>query len=195
MGVYLLSHAKASQSRIDNLINRPYGVSLIAAANYRSDYWCDKYRSGLIINREGIRYDSMGRIMAIDYGRKRCGVAVTDTLQIAANGLPTQRTCDLEAFISDYCRREPVDRILVGHPRTVSGEESESMRYIRPFLQHLSKILPNVPVELVDERFTSVQAHRDMITAGFKRSDRQRKELADEMAAVLILTAWLDSRR
>lgn len=132
--------------------------------------------------------------MAIDYGRKRCGVAVTDMLQIAANGLPTQRTCDLEAFIMDYCGRENVERILVGHPRTVRGEDSESMVYIRPFLKRLKKILPEMAVELVDERFTSVQAHRDMITAGFKKSDRQRKELADEMAAVLILTAWLDSK-
>lgn len=132
--------------------------------------------------------------MAIDYGRKRCGVAVTDMLQIAANGLPTQRTCDLEAFIMDYCGRENVERILVGHPRTVRGEDSESMVYIRPFLKRLKKILPEMTVELVDERFTSVQAHRDMITAGFKKSDRQRKDLADEMAAVLILTAWLDSK-
>lgn len=133
--------------------------------------------------------------MAIDYGRKRCGVAVTDILKIAANGLPTQRTCDLEKFILDYCSQEPVERIVIGHPRTVRGEDSESMRYIRPFMNRLSKILPDMPVEMVDERFTSVQAHRDMITAGFKKSDRQRKELADEMSAVLILTSWLENPR
>lgn len=131
--------------------------------------------------------------MAIDYGRKRCGVAVTDVLQIAANGLPTQRSCDLETFIMDYCRREPVERILVGHPRTVHGNDSESMNYIRPFVNRLKKLFPEIPVEMVDERFTSVQAHRDMLTAGFKRADRQRKELADEMSAVLILTSWLES--
>lgn len=135
----------------------------------------------------------MGRVLAIDYGRKRCGVAVTDVLKIAANGLPTVRTCDLEAFITDYCGRETVERILVGHPKTVRGVDSESMRYIRPFLNRLAKILPDIPVEMVDERFTSVQAHRDMITAGFKKSDRQNKGLADEMSAVLILTCWLDS--
>lgn len=134
----------------------------------------------------------MGRVLAIDYGRKRCGVAVTDVLRIAANGLPTVRTCDLEQFLTDYCRREPVDRILIGHPRTVRGEDSESMRYIRPFITRLAVILPDMPVEMVDERFTSVQAHRDMIAAGFKKSDRQRKELADEMSAVLILTSWLE---
>lgn len=137
----------------------------------------------------------MGRILAIDYGRRRCGVAVTDVLKISANGLPTVRTCDLEKFLADYCAREDVERVIVGEPRTVRGEESESMRYIRPFLGRLSKLIPDIPVELWDERFTSVQAHRDMIAAGFKRSDRQRKELADEMSAVLILTSWLESHR
>ena len=137
----------------------------------------------------------MGRVLAIDYGRKRCGVAVTDILKIAANGLPTQRTCDLEKYLLDSCSHEPVERIIIGHPRTVRGEDSESMRYIRPFMNRLSKILPDMPVEMVDERFTSVQAHRDMITAGFKKSDRQRKELADEMSAVLILTSWLENPR
>ena len=117
----------------------------------------------------------MGRVLAIDYGRKRCGVAVTDILKIAANGLPTQRTCDLEKFLLEYCSNEPVERIVIGHPRTVRGEDSESMQYIRPFMNRLAKILPDMPVEMVDERFTSVQAHRDMITAGFKKSDRQRK--------------------
>lgn len=134
----------------------------------------------------------MGRVLAIDYGRKRCGVAATDVLKIAANGLPTVRTCDLENFLTEYCCREPVERILIGHPKTVRGEDSESMRYIRPFMSRLAKILPDIPVEMVDERFTSVQAHRDMIAAGFKKSDRRDKGLADEMSAVLILTSWLE---
>lgn len=118
---------------------------------------------------------------------------MTDVLKIAANGLPTVRTCDLEKFLTDYCVAEPVDRILIGHPKTVRGEDSESMRYIRPFVNRLAKIMPDMPVEMVDERFTSVQAHRDMITAGFKKSDRQNKGLTDEMSAVLILTSWLES--
>lgn len=134
----------------------------------------------------------MGRVLAIDYGRKRCGVAATDVLKIAANGLPTVRTCELENFLTEYCGREPVERILIGHPKTVRGEDSESMRYIRPFMCRLAKILPHIPVEMVDERFTSVQAHRDMIAAGFKKSDRRDKGLADEMSAVLILTSWLE---
>ena len=137
----------------------------------------------------------MGRILAIDYGRKRCGVAVTDTLQIAANGLPTQRTCDLMDFIKDYVSREPVDLLVVGEPRTMSGGLSESMRFITPFLRRLAREMPDLQVVMHDERFTSAIAHREMIAAGMKKSDRQRKELADEMAAVLILTGYLDSRR
>lgn len=137
----------------------------------------------------------MGRVIAIDYGRKRCGVAVTDILRIAANGLPTQRTCDIEKFIWDYIAREPVDIIVVGEPKNLKGEDSESMRYIRPFLSRLKKIFPDIKIETTDERFTSTQAHKDMIMAGFKLQDRQNKGKADEMAAVLILTSWLESQK
>lgn len=135
----------------------------------------------------------MGRIMAIDYGRKRCGVAVTDVLKISANPLPVVRTCDLFDFVKEYVARESVERILIGEPLTMQGELSEANRYITPFVNRLKKEMPDIPVERVDERFTSVQAHRDMIAGGFKKSDRQRKGLADEMAATLILTAWLES--
>lgn len=136
----------------------------------------------------------MARLLAIDYGRKRCGVAVTDTLQIVANSLPVVRTCDLLPFLIGYCTREPVEKILVGEPRQMNGLPSEAMTYIRPFLKQLGRRLPHIPVEMVDERFTSVMAHRDMITAGFSKSDRQRKGLADEMAAVIILNTYLDAR-
>lgn len=135
----------------------------------------------------------MGRILAIDYGRKRCGVAVTDVLKIAANGLPTVRSCDLMDFLKDYCSKEDVEKIIIGHPRQMDGSDSESMRYITPFINRLRKEMPDMPLEMVDERFTSAIAHRDMITAGFKKTDRQRKGLADEMAAVIILTGYLDS--
>ncbi|MDE6230893.1 MAG: Holliday junction resolvase RuvX [Muribaculaceae bacterium] len=135
----------------------------------------------------------MGRIMAIDYGRKRCGVAVTDALRISANSLPVVRSCDLLQFVVDYCNKETVDRILIGRPLTMRGELSESNRFISPFLGRLKKALPDMTIEEVDERFTSSQAHKDMIAAGFKKSDRQRKGLADEMSAVLILTAWLET--
>lgn len=136
----------------------------------------------------------MGRILAIDYGRKRCGIAVTDPLQIAANGLATQRTCDLEPFLLNYCSAETVDEIIVGKPTTLSGKASESMRYIEPFLARLRKLLPDIKVILWDERFTSTIAHREMLSGGMKRSAREEKSTADRIAATLILTGYLDSR-
>lgn len=137
----------------------------------------------------------MGRVMAIDYGRKRCGVAVTDPLRIAANGLPTQRTCDLLPFLKDYWQHEGIDILVVGLPRTLAGEDSDSARYIEPFLTRLRKELPQITVERFDERFTSALALKAMIAGGVKKSDRQRKELHDKTAAVIILTDWLQSRQ
>lgn len=136
----------------------------------------------------------MGRVLAIDYGRKRCGLAVSDPLRICANGLPTVRACDLMAFLKDYCGREQVDCIVVGLPLTTNGDLSESNRYIEPFLKHLARELPEMKVERFDERFTSRIAHREMALAGLKKSRREEKELADRMAAVIMLTDWLNSR-
>lgn len=135
----------------------------------------------------------MGRIIAIDYGRKRTGVAVTDLLKISANPLPVVRTCDLVDFLVEYTNSEEVERILVGYPRQVNGAESESMKYITPFVNRIKKLMPEIPIEMVDERFTSVIAHREMLAGGFKKSDRQRRGFADEMSATIILTTWLDS--
>lgn len=135
----------------------------------------------------------MGRILAVDYGRKRCGVAVTDILKISANGMPTVRTCDLMNFLKDYCGREDVETIVVGLPRTLSGDPSESMRYITPFVGRLRKEMPAMRIEMYDERFTSTIAHREMIAGGVKKSRRAEKGMADEVAAVLILTDYLNS--
>ena len=137
----------------------------------------------------------MGRVLAIDYGRRRCGIAVTDILRIAANPLPTVRTCDLEAFLTDYLSRESVDTIVVGLPKTLRGDESESMTYIRPFVNRWRKLHPEVPIEMYDERFTSTIAHRERIAGGMKKSKRQEKGAADAIAAVLILTDWLSRPR
>lgn len=136
----------------------------------------------------------MGRVLAIDYGRKRCGVAVTDPSRICAGGLPTQRACDLMQFLKDYCSRETVDLIVVGKPMTMQGADSESARYIEPFLRRLAREMPGMPVERFDERFTSTIAHREMIAGGVKKKDRQDKGLADRTAAILILTGWLDAQ-
>ena len=115
----------------------------------------------------------MSRILAIDYGKKRTGIAVSDTLQMIANGLTTVPTHELLAFILDYVGKEPVERILVGLPKQMNNEASENMKRIEPFVRLLKKKLPEMPVEYVDERFTSVLAHRTMREAGLKKKDRQ----------------------
>ncbi|MGN0052770.1 MAG: Holliday junction resolvase RuvX [Bacteroides sp.] len=137
----------------------------------------------------------MSRIIAIDYGRKRTGVAVSDTLQMIANGLTTVPTHTLLDFLLGYVEREPVERILVGLPKQMNNEASESMKYIEPFVRSLKKKLPHIAVEYVDERFTSVLAHRTMLEAGLKRKARQNKELVDEISATIILQTYLESNR
>ena len=135
----------------------------------KNDYFCD-----------------MGRILAIDYGRKRTGLAVTDILQIVANGLETVPTHTLMQYIKDYVAREPVDKM--------NGEQSESMQYIKPFVARLAKELPDIPVEMYDERFTSTLAHRAMIEGGMKKSDRRDKARVDSIAATIILNDYLQSK-
>lgn len=135
----------------------------------------------------------MARILGIDYGRKRTGVAVTDPMQIVAGALGTIPTHTLERFITDYVAREPVERIVVGLPTQLNGQPSESMRYITPFVNRLKKILPNIPVVMYDERFTSTIAHQAMIDGGMKKSDRRDKARVDAIAATIILNDYLNS--
>ena len=136
----------------------------------------------------------MARILAIDYGRKRVGVAVTDTLQLIANGLTTVPSASIVDFICDYVKKEDVERIIVGLPKQMNNEASENMKYIEPFVRSLQKRLPSMPIEYVDERFTSVMAHRTMLEAGLKKKDRQNKALVDEISATIILQTYLDSK-
>lgn len=137
----------------------------------------------------------MGRLLAIDYGRRRCGIAVTDTLRIVATGLATVPTAQLNEYVKRYMATEQVDAIIVGFPRTVHGEESESMRYIRPGIQRLKQALPGVKVEFFDERFTSVLAHRSMLDSGMKKMQRRDKAVVDEIAATIILNDYLQSKQ
>lgn len=134
------------------------------------------------------------RIIAIDYGRKRSGVAVTDVLQLIANGLATVPTHQLLQFIMDYAQKEPVERILVGLPKQMNNEPSENMKYIEPFVHSLRKKLPDIPVEYVDERFTSVLAHQAMREGGLKKKARQDKALVDEISATIILQSYLENK-
>lgn len=136
----------------------------------------------------------MGRIMGIDYGRKRTGVAVTDPLQIIANNLATVPTHTLMQFIKDYIAREQVERIVIGKPTQLNGEPSESMKYITPFVNRLSKELPDMPIVMYDERFTSTIAHQAMIDGGMKKTDRRDKGRVDAIAATIILNDYLQSR-
>ncbi len=137
----------------------------------------------------------MARILGIDYGRKRTGIAVTDPLQIIANGLETVPTHTLMQYIKDYTAREQVERIVIGLPRQLNGEPSESMRYITPFVNRLKKEMPDMPITMYDERFTSTIAHRAMIDGGMKKSDRRDKARVDSIAATIILTDYLQSAK
>ena len=137
----------------------------------------------------------MSRILAIDYGKKRTGIAVTDPMQIIANGLTTVATHELVDFLLNYVRQEQVERIIIGHPRQMNYEESENMKNIIPFMNRLKKVLPDMPVELVDERFTSVLAHQAMLVGGLKKKARQNKALVDEISATIILQSYLESKK
>ena len=132
--------------------------------------------------------------MGIDYGRKRTGVAVTDPLQIVAGNLATVPTHTLMPFIKDYIEREQVERIVVGQPMQLNGEPSESMRYITPFVNRLRAELPDMPIVMYDERFTSTIAHQAMIDGGMKKSDRRDKSRVDAIAATIILNDYLQSK-
>ncbi|MBQ8542651.1 MAG: Holliday junction resolvase RuvX [Bacteroidaceae bacterium] len=137
----------------------------------------------------------MARILAIDYGKKRTGIAVTDELQLIANGLTTVATVELEKFILEYVGREPVERIVVGLPKQMNNQLSENMGRIRPFVNRLRKILPSIPVEFYDERFTSVLAHQAILASGIGKMARRDKALVDEISATIILQSYMESRR
>lgn len=137
----------------------------------------------------------MGRLLAIDYGRKRSGIAVTDTLQIIANGLTTERSHTLIDFLKDYTSKETVDKIIVGMPRTTSNEDSDNMKYVKIFVKQLTKALPEIPIEMFDERFTSVLAHQAMLAGGMKKMDRRDKAVVDKISAAIILNDYLNSKQ
>ena len=134
----------------------------------------------------------MGRILAIDFGRKRTGLAVTDMLRITANPLLTIETKDLMNWLADYFAKEQVDEVVIVHPTQMNGEDSESMNYIRPFLGNFKKQFPDKPITMYDERFTSVLAHQAMLAGGMKKKDRQDKAVVDRIAACIILEGYLE---
>lgn len=132
--------------------------------------------------------------MAIDYGRKRSGIAVTDELQIIANGLTTVASHEIFEFLKSYISREKVDKIVVGEPRQMNNQPSESLKFIIPFVNRLKKEFTGIEVVMMDERFTSKMAFQTMIDAGLKKKDRQNKELVDTISATIILQSFLNQR-
>jgi putative Holliday junction resolvase len=134
----------------------------------------------------------MGRVLAIDYGTKRTGIAITDPLRIIATPLQTVLTQGLLAFLKDYAAREPVDEFVVGMPRTLKNTDSEIAPQVRKFIAALKSAFPEKHVHEVDERFTSSMALRAMIEGGMKKKDRQVKGVADKISATIILQSFLE---
>lgn len=137
----------------------------------------------------------MARILSIDYGQKRTGIAVTDPLQIIANGVTTVPSEQIFDFLKTYLQTEQVETIVVGLPKQLNNEFSENMKYIEPFVKKLKTIFPDIPVEYFDERFTSTLAHRTMLEGGMKKKDRKNKAKVDEISAVIILQGYLESKK
>lgn len=137
----------------------------------------------------------MARILSIDYGKKRTGIAVTDPLQIVAGGLATVSTSELLNWLVGYTGREEVELIVVGEPRQNNGQPSENYPRVMQFVNTLKRRLPQIPVVMYDERFTSVLAHQAMIDGGLRKKARQDKALVDEISATIILQSYLESRK
>jgi putative Holliday junction resolvase len=138
----------------------------------------------------------MGRIIAIDYGRKRTGLAVTDPLQLIAGGLITLPGGEVVRFLKEYVSKETVDLFLLGEPKQMNNQPSENMQWVVQFKKHLQREIPQIPLLMVDERFTSVLAHQTVIAAGIKKQQRRNnKELIDELSATILLQSYLDSKK
>ncbi len=136
----------------------------------------------------------MARILAIDYGKKRIGIAITDELQLIASGLTTVYTNEIFEFLMEYTKNEHVELFLVGEPKQMDNSASESEVLIIPFIEELKKLFPAIPIERVDERFTSKMAFQTMIDSGLKKKQRQNKALIDEISATIILQTYLNRK-
>ena len=137
----------------------------------------------------------MARILSIDYGKKRTGIAVTDPLQLIAGGLATVSTSELFDWLKAYLAKEVVERIVIGEPRQPNGQPSENLQRVQQFVNRWRKAVPDVPIDYFDERFTSVLAHQAMIDGGLKKKARQDKGLVDEISATIILEDYLRSKK
>ena len=136
----------------------------------------------------------MGRIIGIDYGKRRIGIAITDPLQMFASPLTTITPAEFDTFIKDYLKTESVDEFVIGYPRQMNNQPSESVKYIDPLIKKLKKSYPEIQVHLADERFTSQLAFRSMIDGGVKKENRKDKAMVDRISASIILQSYLDIR-
>ncbi len=152
------------------------------------------YSKNSYLCRFGKRKNGMGRILAIDYGQKRTGIAVTDELQLIANSLCTVPTKDIFPFLTEYVGRESVELFLVGKAKQLDNTDSESARYIEPFVRRLVRTFPDIEVARMDERFTSKLAFQTMIDAGLHKKARQNKALVDTLSATILLQSYMESR-
>jgi putative Holliday junction resolvase len=137
----------------------------------------------------------MGRILGIDYGRKRIGLAVTDPARIFAFPLKTIRNDEFESFLTEYIKSVPIEAFVIGYPVQLNNQPSESVKYINPFIKKLEKSFPDKPVHLVDERFTSGMALKTMIEGGVRKKDRQDKSMVDKISASIILQSFLEKEK
>ncbi|MCU0435204.1 MAG: Holliday junction resolvase RuvX [Bacteroidia bacterium] len=137
----------------------------------------------------------MARLLAIDFGTKRCGIAVSDPMQLIATGLTTVHSKDILAWLADYTKREPVETFIVGEPKRLNGQPTDATQHVEAFVKHLRRQFPQIPVQRIDERFTSKMAFQSLIHSGLGRKDRQNKALIDEVSAVILLQNYMDSSR
>jgi putative holliday junction resolvase len=137
----------------------------------------------------------VGRILAMDFGKKRVGIAVTDPMQMIATRLTTVSTPEIWTFLKEYFLKEKVDIVIVGYPLQMNNQPSEAVLYINPFLKRFQKEYPEMPLVQVDERFTSKMAFQTMIDAGLKKKDRQNKETIDGVSATIILQSYLEQKK
>lgn len=133
----------------------------------------------------------MPRILSIDYGSKRTGIAVTDPLQIIATGLTGIHTKDLEDFLTNYFAKEQVELVIIGHPTNMDDSDTHATPLVQAFINRFKKVFPNMPIQKVDERLTSKMAMQSMVQSGMKKKDRQNKNLVDEIAATIMLQEFL----
>lgn len=137
----------------------------------------------------------MGRILSIDYGKKRTGLAVSDPLQIIAGGLATVMTADLFSYLQQYVAAEQVELIVIGEPKQPNGQPSENLARVQQFVNRWRKAMPQIPIVYYDERYTSVLAHHAMLDGGLRKKARQDKALVDEISAVILLEDYMRSRK